>query len=474
MFLGSCGSEPTQPPDPALPTGTVPVALEEVAAGLTFPLYLTSPPEDSRLFIVEKGGRIRIVKNGALLATPFLDISSQVSSGREQGLLGLAFDPNYASNGRFVVHYTDTQGDTRVSIFTVSADPDVANGSEQPILSLDQPFSNHNGGHLLFGPDGYLYVGLGDGGGVGDPDGRGQTVDDLFGSILRLDVSSGTSYSIPADNPFVDQPNASGELWSYGLRNPWRFSFDRGTGDLYIADVGQFAWEEVDVATAAQGAGRGVNYGWSTDGRPTLLPRRLVRPDRPHAAGQRIQPQFRLLDHRRPRLPRYRDPGTARTLFLCGLLQRLGAEFPLSEWCNRRTKPIGRRCGQVGQFQVSARTPRESCTSLTPREPSIASSDDLLALTAASGSTPATRQIRSTVSPILLFGVDAPAVIPIVRDAPAAIPPRPLPGVLRSAGAEWCPCRCRCTWRPRYDRSRSPSTGPAPRGDRYCSSCSRR
>ena len=261
-FASSCGSEfmnETPPPDSPLP-----VALQEVASGLAFPLYLAAPPGDARLFIVEKGGRIRIVKDAALLATPFLDLSGQVSTGREQGLLGLAFPPDYATSGRFFVHYTDPAGDTRVSSFQVSADPDVADpATESVVLAVDQPFDNHNGGQIVFGPDGYLYIGLGDGGGANDPSGTGQSFDDLLGAILRIDPRGGTPYVVPADNPFVGVAGASAEVWSYGLRNPWRFSFDRANGDLYIGDVGQGQWEEVDYSSAVDGAGRGLNYGWS-------------------------------------------------------------------------------------------------------------------------------------------------------------------------------------------------------------------
>jgi glucose/arabinose dehydrogenase len=249
------------------PEDTANVGLVEVASGLSSPLYLTAPPGDAdRLFIVEKGGTIRIVKGGSLLPTAFLDIRALVSTGSEQGLLGLAFDPDYATNGRFAVHYTDLAGNTRVSTFVPSAgDPDRADpGSEQLVLTADQPFDNHNGGQLVFGPDGYLYLGLGDGGSGGDPQGRGQDLTDLLGSILRLDVRTATPYAIPADNPFAGRTDARPEVWSYGLRNPWRFSFDRTTGDLYVGDVGQGAWEEVDVSPAAEGAGKAVNFGWNT------------------------------------------------------------------------------------------------------------------------------------------------------------------------------------------------------------------
>jgi hypothetical protein len=164
-----------------------------------------------------------------------------------------------------VVHYTDNLGDTRVSVFQVSANPDIADpSSEQVILTADQPADNHNGGQIVFGPDGFLYLGLGDGGGSNDPEGRGQDLSELLGSILRVDVQSGTSYTVPPDNPFVgQQPATRPEVWSYGLRNPWRFSFDRANGDLYIGDVGQTDFEEIDVAPAATGSGKGVNYGWS-------------------------------------------------------------------------------------------------------------------------------------------------------------------------------------------------------------------
>jgi glucose/arabinose dehydrogenase len=176
----------------------------------------------------------------------------------------LAFYPDYAASGRFAVHYTDPAGDTHLSLFQVSADPDVADpASEQVILTADQPYANHNGGQLTFGPDGFLYLGLGDGGAGNDPEGRAQSLSDFLGSILRVDVQTGTSYTVPADNPFVGQAGVQPEVWSYGLRNPWRFSFDRATGDLYIADVGETQYEEVDVAPTSTGGGRGTNFGWN-------------------------------------------------------------------------------------------------------------------------------------------------------------------------------------------------------------------
>jgi glucose/arabinose dehydrogenase len=263
VLAGGCGSGDAAGLGP--PDGAVPVALQEVASGLSFPLALTAPPGDPRLFIVEKGGAVRIVREGVLLPTPFLDLGGRVSTGDEQGLLDLAFDPAYATNGRFIVHYTDVNGNTTVSSFRVMpGDPDQADpASETVLLTAEQPFTNHNGGRILFGPDGMLYIGLGDGGGGGDPGGRGQSLAELLGDILRVDVTSGTSYTIPSDNPFAGRTDARPELWSVGLRNPWRFDFDPATGDLYVADVGQNAWEEVDVATVAQGAGRGTNFGWN-------------------------------------------------------------------------------------------------------------------------------------------------------------------------------------------------------------------
>jgi glucose/arabinose dehydrogenase len=262
FVLAGCGGSRSVQPEPAPAT----LVLREVATGLDFPLFLTAPPGDgTRLFVVEKTGRIRVIKNGTLLPQPFLDLSGRVSGGSEQGLLGLAFHPQYAANGRFVVNYTNSAGDTRVSVFRVSSNPDVADpASEQVILPVAQPYANHNGGMVVFGPDGKLYIGLGDGGSGGDPQGNGQNKGVLLGKILRVDVSGTGVLSVPADNPFVSQNGARPEIWSYGLRNPWRFSFDRQTGDLYIGDVGQNAREEIDVGTTAVQAGRGLNFGWNT------------------------------------------------------------------------------------------------------------------------------------------------------------------------------------------------------------------
>lgn len=263
---------PTTTPQPT-PTPTTPIdsiRLEPVlSGGLNAPLYVTHAFDD-RLFVVEQPGRIRIIENGQLLQEPFIDLRDRVGSvGSEQGLLSLAFHPQYAQagaagSGKFYVNYTDYSGTTTISRFSVDpAAPNLADKtSEVVLLTVDQPYANHNGGLLKFGPDGYLYVGLGDGGSANDPLNNGQSPNTLLGSILRLDVSDGgESYSIPADNPFVGDTNRLDEIWAFGVRNPWRFSFDRLTGDLYIADVGQNLWEEVNFQPAASTGGE--NYGWN-------------------------------------------------------------------------------------------------------------------------------------------------------------------------------------------------------------------
>lgn len=245
------------------------VRLTEVADGFNRPLYLTHAGDGSgRLFVLEQGGRVYILQEGQRLDTPFLDLTTLVSADAnsfgytERGLLGLAFAPDYATSGIFYVNYTDRAGDSVVARYRVSADANVADSvSAEIILTVDQPYANHNGGHLAFGPDGYLYIGFGDGGSQGDPQGNGQRLDTLLGKLLRIDVSGETGYTIPADNPFVGTPDAQPEIWAYGLRNPWRFTFDRATGDLYIGDVGGSAWEEINFQPADSTGGE--NYGWS-------------------------------------------------------------------------------------------------------------------------------------------------------------------------------------------------------------------
>ncbi len=228
--------------------------------------YLADASDGSgRLFLVEKAGRIRVIQDGQLLAQPFLDISDLVqSSGAEQGLLSVAFDPQYRDNGQFYVNYTaqSSNGGTVVARYKTTADPNTADpASGQTILEIPQPAPNHNGGQLQFGPDGYLYVGMGDGGSAGDPWGNAQNRNALLGKLLRLDVRGQAGYAIPPQNPFAGANDARPEVWAYGLRNPWRFSFDRQTGDLYIADVGQNTWEEVDFQPADSTGGQ--NYGWN-------------------------------------------------------------------------------------------------------------------------------------------------------------------------------------------------------------------
>lgn len=245
--------------DPAM----VRVELQAVTGGLDTPVGIAHAGDGSgRLFVVEKPGRVRVVQDGELVAVPFLDIADRVgSSQNEQGLLGLAFHPRYAENGYFFVNYTDRQGDTVVSRFSAGGDPARANpDSEVVLLRIDQPAGNHNGGHLAFGPDGRLYVGTGDGGGAGDRYGNGQNGQTLLGAMLRLGVDGGPPYTVPDDNPFVGNPNVRDEIWAVGLRNPWRYSFDRLTGDLYIADVGQNRYEEVNAQPAGEPGGQ--NYGW--------------------------------------------------------------------------------------------------------------------------------------------------------------------------------------------------------------------
>ena len=241
-----------------------------VADSLDSPVDVTSARDGSgRLFVVEQGGTIRIVADGRVVETPFLDISDQVTSGGERGLLGIAFHPDFPTDPRFFVDYTDDHGDTVIASFTVDpTNPDVADpASELVLLTITQPFANHNGGAVTFGPDGLLYIAMGDGGSGGDPEGNGQRLDTLLGKILRIDVqgpdaTSAAPYAVPSGNPYVGSadPDARPEIWLTGLRNPWRIRFDAPTGDLWIGDVGQGAWEEVDVIRSGSG---GQNLGWN-------------------------------------------------------------------------------------------------------------------------------------------------------------------------------------------------------------------
>lgn len=245
--------------------GAFGLVLQEAVSGLSAPLFLTAPEGDPRLFIVEQAGTIRIVQNGTLLATPFLDISARVTAGGESGLLSVAFDPQYAANGFFFIYFTDLNGDIAIERFKVSAaDPNLADPAPLRVLTIaHRDFANHNGGLVSFGTDGFLYIGTGDGGGGGDTLGNGQNLNALLGKLLRIDVSNssaGQPYAIPPLNPFAGQAGRRGEIWAYGLRNPWRYAFDAATDLLYIADVGQARIEEVNVAAAATA---GINYGWN-------------------------------------------------------------------------------------------------------------------------------------------------------------------------------------------------------------------
>ena len=241
------------------------IELEDFADGFSSPLALKNAG-DERLFVVEQGGVIKIVDaNGLVNSTPFLDIQSIVNAGGERGLLGLAFHPEYQTNGRFFVHYSNSSGDTQISEFSVSpSNPDIANpNSEVMLLTVSQPFTNHNGGTIAFGPqDGYLYIGLGDGGGGGDTNNNAQNPTILIGKLLRIDIDSqsgGNNYGIPPDNPFISDPNTRDEIWATGLRNPFRFTMDPETNSIWIGDVGQNAREEVNRASLSQA---GLNYGW--------------------------------------------------------------------------------------------------------------------------------------------------------------------------------------------------------------------
>jgi len=279
---GSSGSSPTPVPSATPPTascaagtpvsGIPALTARLVASGLRNPLDLQAAPGDrERLYVVEQGGRIRVILGGQLQATPFLDVSGRISSGGERGLLGLAFHPQFATNRRFFVNYTNPRGDTHVAEFRASSADAADPASERVLLTETQPFANHNGGGLAFDNSGRLLIALGDGGSGGDPLGNGQKLDTLLGKILRIDVDAGTPYAVPADNPFRGTPGAAPEIWAYGLRNPFRIAVDRPSGDLYVGDVGQNRIEEIDVGLASRRGGE--NYGWNvTEGSQCYSP----------------------------------------------------------------------------------------------------------------------------------------------------------------------------------------------------------
>lgn len=261
------------PPDPSR------YAWVDVATGFDNPLFVTHAGDGSgRIFGVEQTGKVWIINpDGTTPFEPFLDISDLLSADvfrgayTERGLLSIAFHPNYKDNGIFFVHHTDELGDSVIARYQVSADPNLADpDSAVTLLTVDQPFVDHNGGSLAFGPDGYLYIGFGDGGNANEPNARSQDPSILLGKILRVDIDAET-YTIPPDNPFVDNPDYRPEIWALGARNPWRFSFDRATGDFYLGDVGQFTTEEIDYVPA--GYSLGLNFGWSAfEGTKRYLP----------------------------------------------------------------------------------------------------------------------------------------------------------------------------------------------------------
>jgi len=267
LVISGCSESSSPAPATGPSSGAMPtISLTGVSGGFAQPVHITHAGDGSgRIFVVEQGGEIRILDNGVVLPPSFLDISSRVACCGEQGLLSVAFPPGFSAKRHFYVNYTRTpDGATVVTRFRVSlndanaADP----ASEEVVLAIPQPFANHNGGQLAFGPDGYLYIGMGDGGSGGDPLGLAQNTDNVLGKLLRIDVESGAApYDVPPGNPFVGMAGYRPEIWALGLRNPWRFSFDRLTGDLYIGDVGQGAFEEIDVQPA--GSPGGQNYGWN-------------------------------------------------------------------------------------------------------------------------------------------------------------------------------------------------------------------
>ena len=341
------------------------------ASGLSKPVFVTSARDGTgRLFIVEQTGKIRIYLNGAVLATPFLSIGSQVSKGYEQGLLGLAFHPSYKSNRKLYVNFTDVNGNTVIREYRASSTNRnvVATSTARTILKVTQPYANHNGGMLAFGPDGYLYIGLGDGGSGGDPGNRAQNVNTLLGKILRINVNSTTSttnYTSPSSNPYVGRTGRN-EIWQIGLRNPWRFSFDRANGNLWIGDVGQGSWEEIDRAVrTSSGAGRGVNWGWRV-----LEGFHCYNPSTGCSTTGKTRPVLEF-DHGGGRCS-----VTGGYVYRGKLVPALVGGYVFADFCSgeiwvRQRRPLRRRprrhCSWTrrSRSRPSARTRRASCTSST-------------------------------------------------------------------------------------------------------------
>ena len=310
------------------------------------PLYVTAPiGERRRVFVVERGGRIRVVRGGRVVSRPFLDLSATVSTGTEQGLLGLAFAPDYEASGRFYVHYTNRAGDTRVVEYRRASADRADAGSDRLVLAQSQPESNHNGGQIAFGPDGLLYIGLGDGGGGNDEHGtRGnaQDLSTLLGKILRIDPrpQAGRPYRIPTSNPFQRRAGARGEIYSYGLRNPWRFSFDAPTGDLTIGDVGQNAVEEVNHVSRSRG--KGANFGW-----------------RPYEGNLRLRPDESAPGHVRPVITRSHNAGwcsiTGGVVVRDRAVPALYGRYVFGDFCKGRiysARLAGRRAREVRRTRL--------------------------------------------------------------------------------------------------------------------------
>lgn len=290
LAVGVVGAQ--QASIPEVPDGNQ-YQLLEITTGLQRPLLLTGADDGTnRMFIVEQDGQIWVTTtvDGTIQKQPFLNVSGIISTrGNERGLLGLAFHPQFKTNGQFFINYTDVNGNTVVARYTtLASDPNQGDANSASfVIQIEQPYPNHNGGHLAFGPDGYLYIGMGDGGAAGDPQGNGQDPKALLGKMLRLDIDS-EPYASPKDNPFATNPDLAPEVWAMGLRNPWRYTFDRLTGDLYIGDVGQNQWEEVDFQPAGQS---GLNYGWNIlegshrySGEPT--PQGLTAPIAEYSHGE--------------------------------------------------------------------------------------------------------------------------------------------------------------------------------------------
>ena len=348
---GGGGGTPAGGPVPP-PAGMPQISLSRVAGGFASPVHVTHAGDGSgRIFVVEQGGRIRILDNGAVLPASFLDLASlnppRLVAGGEQGLLSVAFPPGFAAKGYFYVNYTRApDGATVVARYRVSAgDANAADpASEEVILTVSQPFANHNGGQLAFGPDGYLYIGMGDGGSGGDPLNNGQTSGTPLGKLLRIDVESGAvPYGIPPTNPFLGVAGYLPEIWALGLRNPWRFSFDRGTGDLYIGDVGQANFEEIDFHPA--GSPGGQNYGWNIMEGDSCYPPGTVGCNRTGLSppGLRVRSRARVLRDRRPCVPRFGDPLPAGGVSLRGPLQHPD----LGDQEERRRLGQRAACGQL-------------------------------------------------------------------------------------------------------------------------------